>query len=511
MTFLYPTVLLLLLVPLFFLVFTSKLKQNHLEKHFSSQMLSKLSIDNGLINSKIKYFILLLSVVLFIIALARPVQPIANISVPQSKPSVILAVDFSKSMHSTDVYPSRLTLAMKKLKAFVSKAHTSQVGILYYANDAYVFYPISEDMHALSYMLEHTDNNHTFSPNTNLFAALEGAAQLLKNYSNKHVVLFSDGAKNVSRKRELDYVKSKGIIVSALNISAKENTSLRKLSTKSNGHYQNYTWGEEDVENILHFISDLETTSVYKSYDLAQYEEYFMYPLFLALLLLVLLYFPLQKANKSALFIIIYLLQSSLGTTALQAGIFDFWHLYKAKTHMSNKAYNKAIKSYKNVASSPRRHYNLATALYKSMSYSEAIRYYKKALSKDKMLNAQIYHNIANAQVHRNKLDHAKKYYLKSIDNYPYAITMENLNKIQQQLKIQKKNLHKDYEKLYFKPIGKSEFADTTVFSNYAVKLNDFMPEEEERWFAKISKQKSPLFLQKIHTTRRSSDANRTW
>jgi len=46
------------------------------------------------------------------------------------------------------------------------------------------------------------------------------------------------------------------------------------------------------------------------------------------------------------------------------------------------------------------------------------------------------------------------------------------------------------------------------MFSNYAIKLTPLIPSEEEKWFNRIAKEKSPFYLQKLNTYRRSEDAN---
>jgi len=75
-------------------------------------------------------------------------------------------------------------------------------------------------------------------------------------------------------------------------------------------------------------------------------------------------------------------------------------------------------------------------------------------------------------------------------------------------LKIERKNLHKAYQKLHFKAIAKSAFVKEATFSNYAVKLEKLIPTEEEAWFRRIENQKFQPYLERIPTTKRSLDAN---
>ncbi|HFQ62548.1 MAG TPA: VWA domain-containing protein, partial [Epsilonproteobacteria bacterium] len=149
MYFLYPLFLWLLIVPLFFLFYSFKARKRGFEKHFSPQMLKKLTLHSSILSSRIKQHLFLLALALFIVALARPVQPRENTQTSLSKTSVIVAVDASKSMHQTDIYPSRYQLALQKLKDFVAQAKGFNLGILFYAKDAYMLYPLSQDITAL--------------------------------------------------------------------------------------------------------------------------------------------------------------------------------------------------------------------------------------------------------------------------------------------------------------------------------------------------------------------------
>jgi tetratricopeptide (TPR) repeat protein len=190
------------------------------------------------------------------------------------------------------------------------------------------------------------------------------------------------------------------------------------------------------------------------------------------------------------------------------ASVFDFWYLYQADKYTQSKAYDKAIVYYKKAELTPQGYYNFANTLYKASHFIEAVTYYQKALGEDKIFNAKIYYNIATAYAHKNKLDFAKENYEKSLALHPFNITIENLKSIQQLLKVQRKNLHKAYQKLIFKAVAPQKYATKSVFSDYCIKLQKLLPDQEQQWFNKILKHKNPVYLQKLHTTKRSQDAS---
>ena len=509
MFFLYPFVLLLLVVPFFFFIYRFKTKKYHFEKHFSAAMLKKLSLGSSSLHTTLKYALFLLVLVFFIIALARPVKLRTYLDTSLSKPSVIIAIDASKSMQNTDIYPHRFTLAKTKLTHLVAQAQDFSIGILFYAKEAYVLYPLSQNPQVLSFLLKDMNLTQTFAPNSNLFAALQGANSLLKKQKNKHIILLSDGGEETSRASELSYLKSKHIHLWALAITTKPNHALSSLCVQSQGAYQHYTWGDEDITTLLNAIKHTSLDAQMYHYDMPQYKEYFSYPLLFALFLLLLLFFPLKKPKQTALVWIFMFCVVKI--TPLSAGMFDFWYLYHASQSYKKHDYKEAIYAYKKTNLSSTTYYNLATALYKSSQYMDAINYYKKALGQQKEMNAKIYYNIATAYVRKNKLDLAKMYYKKSLKSYPYKVAKENLDYINAHLKIQRKNLHKKYKKLHFKPIAQNSYAQNNVFSSYSVKINHLIPDEEARWFQKIMKHTSPVYVQKISTTKRSKDADKPW
>jgi len=504
MFFYTPTALWLLLLPLWLLFLTHK-KSNHIEKHFSKAMLHKLQLQSVLFSPRKKHMVFALILTLFIVALARPVSKRPTLHLPVNKPAVILALDVSKSMYLSDVYPSRLSLAREKLEAFVAKASGFDMGILLYAKDAYMLYPLTHENSTLSYLLKDANLSHTFAPSTNLFAALEGGVGLLKSHHNPHIILLTDDNATLTRSKELAYLQTKGIKLSALSLSKEKFSSLQTLCEKTGGAYQPYTWSQEDITTLIQHIASAPLTSQTKLYDVTNLQEYFMYPLALALLLLALLFLPLRKPASSVLLL---LLLSVLKPLPTHASVLDFWYLQQAKNATQNQDYPTAIALYKKADLTPEGYYNLASALYKASQFIEAITYYKKALGKDKAFNAKIYYNIATAYAHKNKLDFAKENYEKSLALHPYAVTRDNLKAVQQLLKVQRKNLHKAYQKLHFKPIAPSDFVKAAVFSDYSIKLQTLLPSQEQQWFNKILKHKNPVYLQKLHTTKRSQDAS---
>ena len=509
MYFLNTPILWLMLIPIFFLFYSVKTHKHTLEKYFSKAMLKKLTLSQTTISSKTRYRVFILITLLFIISLARPVKELTQFNSTVTQPSVVLAMDVSKSMKTTDIYPDRYTFAMKKLKTFVRLADSFNMGILFYAQDAYMLYPLSSNHEVLHFILKDLNITQTFTPNTNLFSALEAGEALLQQHKNKYIVLFTDTAEDVSRTDELSYLAGHHISLFTLATTTTQNQALKTLCQSTNGLYTPYTWGDEDIIKIITSIKQQALIQESQSYTLKHYKEYYAYPLALGLLLLFFLFFNFKKNTLSLPLIV--LLCYSMPHQTLHAGVFDFWKIHQAKISYENKAYKQAVALYQQVAPSPQIYYDLAIALYELKEYNQAITTYKKALGEDKKFNAKIYYNIATAYARNNKLDFAKEYYTKSLLEHPFKVAQENLAMITLLLKKQRKNLHKKFQKLHFKAIAQNEYAQENTINTYAIKLHKFIPNEEEQWFRKLQDHHSLQYLQKIPTTRRSKDADVLW
>jgi Ca-activated chloride channel family protein len=480
-------------------------KDDAFSTYFSQEMRQKLSLNVTGFFPRYKHFLFMATLLLFIVALARPVKLLPTFDTEENKPALIIVVDVSKSMHKKDVYPTRLTLAMKKLTDFLKQPNSLQIGVILYAKEAYLLYPITQESTLLAQLLNDVNLSQDFAPNSNLFAALQASENLLQSHSTKQILLLGDGGAEVSRKAELDYLKRKHIALSALVTSSKNNQTLNKLCKKSGGISLQHTWSSDDIHALLKHIQHYPTTAEVFHYTLKHYQELYIYPLGLALFFLILLFFPLRRISLLLFFSLLFVPNV---TTTLHAGLLDFWYLHQAKGYTQENAYDDAIKSYQKLTPSPKVYYNLATVYYFKKEYMLAISQYKKALSKEKVYNAKIYYNIATAYAQLHKLSHAKEYYTKSLLLYPLETTKENLALVTDALKIERKNLHKAYQKLHFKAIAKSDFVKESVFSNYAVKLEKLIPSEEEQWFRTIENQKFQPYLERLPTTKRSLDAN---
>lgn len=469
MYFLYPLFLILLLLPLGVLFYSIYVKKETPSSLFSPAILKVISLYPNIVSNSLKYRLFSVVIILFIVALARPVLQ-THTSVAKNKTlPLVIALDISKSMLKDDSYPSTLEFALSKIELLLASPIKLRVALLLFANNAYVAHPLSEDKTSVEFIAKNIQYSKIVEDKTNLFAALEGANLMLKDYKSKNILILSDIKIELNLDDEYAYVKKHTLHVNILNITQEHSASLETLSHSSGGSYTMATYSSSDLESILHH---LQTSS--KSLAIQENEEHrvelFYFPLLVSLFLLLFIYFStLEFKHKSTNLLILFLL-STLSTTQLKASPLDSYYIYKAQS-----AYEKG-------------------------EYESAIKTYTKALTTKDRVNAKLYYNIANAYAKQKKLYLAKKYYKKSLALLFDEEAEENLKLVQKILSNQKHKKKKEKEDKYKLPqrisLEQKEPQDS-VSSNYVVSLDSISEKKRE---------KPLIFLRKLSIQKRSKN-----
>jgi hypothetical protein len=90
----------------------------------------------------------------------------------------------------------------------------------------------------------------------------------------------------VKRTQELHYLLKNHIKLFSICIADKTNHSLQQLSIKSGGAYRNFSWGNQDITSILEEIKHKSVIASMQTYKYKNFDELFVYPLALAIILL---------------------------------------------------------------------------------------------------------------------------------------------------------------------------------------------------------------------------------
>ncbi|HLA28486.1 MAG TPA: VWA domain-containing protein [Syntrophales bacterium] len=145
----------------------------------------------------------LLALFLLIIALAGPQWGSHYQEVQQKGVDIMLTVDVSPSMLVTDVQPSRLELAKRKVQDFLRVVSGDRVGLVAFSGAAFVQCPLTLDYEALVMFLTQLEPGLIPVPGTDLGAAINKTLAAFDNKSetDKVILLITDGEDNEGKGR----------------------------------------------------------------------------------------------------------------------------------------------------------------------------------------------------------------------------------------------------------------------------------------------------------------------
>jgi Ca-activated chloride channel homolog len=137
-------------------------------------------------------------------------RPQATVPVPSSSGTVMLALDVSGSMCSTDVRPNRITAAENAASAFVkSEAGGPRIGLVVFAGIAVVLVPPTTDTGALLHALSGLSTSRGTAIGQGILTSLDAIAQVdpsvaptgarpasVRGYAHDVIVVLTDGSNN---------------------------------------------------------------------------------------------------------------------------------------------------------------------------------------------------------------------------------------------------------------------------------------------------------------------------
>jgi len=471
MNFLYPDVFYMMLIPLILLIVLVLTSKNNMDKYFSKEILSKLTVGGKVLDKNTRNGLLFITLILFIIALGRPVVDKKEQDIKQKLIPIVVALDVSKSMMATDLYPNRISLAIQKLKEIIKLSQNTTIGVLLFAKDSFVLSPVTEDFISLKYIVNNIDTRLNFPNGSNIFATLEATAYMLEDFGAKNMIILSDGGNSKDYVKEIEYANDKNIAIYSIGLAttkgapipSKEgyltndngdivtvrlNESIKNLSLETKGGYIDFSLDNSDVKAILKRINTQSKKEELSVKKFKTYTELFYYPLGLGLfvLLLALSSIP-SRIFKKNVFTAILLSFIYFIPTQTKAEIFEFKNIENANKFYKDKKYKEASDEYRKLSKTPQSFYDLGNALYKDGKYKEALDIYSKVVTDEDTLEAKKLHNIGNSYVKLNNLEKAKEFYEKALKVKEDKETRENLDIVNKELKKQEKQEKQNQDK----------------------------------------------------------------
>lgn len=265
--------------------------------------------------------LILFSLILMCIALARPQIISENKIIKKEGIDIVVALDLSQSMLQRDFKPNRLETAKKLLEEFIDKRINDRISLVVFGGDAYTKVPLTFDHNVVKDITSKlTTDDITSNNRTAIGMGLGVSLNRLKDSEakSKVIILMTDGENNFGEMSPMgasEIAKELGIKIYTIGIGAREiqirvpfghttvkNTELdenllKNIASTTGGEYFR-AGSEKEFQEIFNRIDSLEKTKIDgRSY----YEKDELYEniLKIALLLLVIgAFFEYKKYIK---------------------------------------------------------------------------------------------------------------------------------------------------------------------------------------------------------------------
>jgi Ca-activated chloride channel family protein len=170
--------LLLGLIPLLVAGYIWMLRQRRrFAVRYSSLSLVRQALpDHSRLRRHLPFALFLLALTGLVIALARPA---AIVSVPTGRATIILAMDVSRSMCSTDISPNRLEIAQDAALSFIKGQEPgTQIGIVAFAGYAELLQPPTADQELLEDVVESLTTGRRTAIGSAILKSLDAIAEI---------------------------------------------------------------------------------------------------------------------------------------------------------------------------------------------------------------------------------------------------------------------------------------------------------------------------------------------
>lgn len=417
-------------------------KRRQLSQQFiQARLLPQLTLGISPTIHQWRMTLLTLAAAFLFLALARPLWGESEEQVQQRGLDIIVAIDTSRSMLAEDLAPNRLRRAQLAALDLMSLARTDRLGLVAFAGTAFLQCPLTLDEVAFQQSVNALNTDIIPQGGTALGEAITAAVEAFRKEGDnfRALVVFSDGEDHEAGLQEAvkkaaqaqvriftvgvgtangevmrarnedgswDYVKDEqgNVVKSRLNEAA-----LTDIATATGGFYLPLSGtGAMDVlyEKGLKPLPRAETATRL----IRQRNEQFMWPLGIAMLLLVAEVFLPDRKRRGRR-------KPGLAPTAageeLRRAVAVFALLLTAasleasprsalKSYQSGR-YEEARREFERLAEkSPkdaRLHYNAGAAAYHGGDFEKAAEHFQAALDPDNLpLQQQSYYNLGNAR-----------------------------------------------------------------------------------------------------------------
>ncbi len=323
--------LLLWLIPVFVLLFIliNRRRKNLLNKFADSNLHDHLLPDYSSKKEFLRFGIQLLIFALLIFAFANPQVGTKLQEVKQTGIDVFLCLDVSLSMSAEDLKPNRLDKAKYQISNLIQKLRGDRIGLIVFAGNAYVQFPLTIDYSAANLFLSAVDFGSIPHPGTAIASAINMAVRSFDTASTKKaIVIITDGEDHEGDiEKAIESAKEKEIKIYTIGLGSPDGSPmpvfdsqgnrvgyktdadgnviltrlnediLKNIASNSGGKYFRGNNYEDHLEKIYTELESLEKTE-FGTKRISDYETRYYYFLIPAIFLLIFEIFINDKKSK---------------------------------------------------------------------------------------------------------------------------------------------------------------------------------------------------------------------
>lgn len=322
---------LLLLVPVLIILLILSLRRRRLarERFGEAELVKRLLPDYSPRRAIVKFIICCLALVAGVFTAARPQFGSKLEEVKREGVEVIIALDVSNSMLAEDISPNRLERAKQAITQLVNQLKNDKIGLILFAGDAYTQIPVTNDYLSAKMFLESAGTEAVSKQGTAIGTAIDLGMRSFspQNDKSKALIIITDGENHddnaLSKAKE---AADAGIVIYTIGIGSpngspipltingrqeylkdKDGTTviskldedvLKDIAAATSGRYvraNNTSLGLNEVFNDIGRMKKSETSSMM----FTDYNDQFMVPALIMLLLLIIDLFIMDKRNNA--------------------------------------------------------------------------------------------------------------------------------------------------------------------------------------------------------------------
>lgn len=263
----------------------------------SSQAFREQSWKTRLIH--LPFVLRLLAISALIVALARPQQRNDQQQTLGEGIDIVLCMDVSGSMNSTDIKPSRMEVAKEMAQQFVQGRPVDRIGLVIFSGESFTQCPITTDRATLIRQIQALESRRFLKDGTVIGEGLATAVDRLSQSKarSKVIILMTDGKEDAPDTRlidpltALDIARSQGVKVYTIGMGVEPSTIterpdaaapsrnaaidfldvqlLQRIANETGGRYFRAR-DKEGLQQIYAQIDQLEKSKI----DVTSYKKY---------------------------------------------------------------------------------------------------------------------------------------------------------------------------------------------------------------------------------------------